>query len=58
MENVAGREAEMFLRIREASQKIFNLSGTPVQTVEELHINPAAVCMCDAKEHLAVTITI
>jgi hypothetical protein len=48
MENDAGRDAEIVLRFavrrgfREAPQKIFNLRGTPGQTVKEFHINPAA----------------
>ena len=48
MENDAGRDAEIVRRFavrcgfREARQKIFNLRGTPGQTVKEFHINPAA----------------
>jgi hypothetical protein len=43
MENDAGRDAEIVLRFavrcgfREARQKIFNLRGTPGQTVKEFH---------------------
>jgi len=48
MENDAGRDADIVLRFavrcgfREARQKIFNLRGTPGQTVKEIHFNPAA----------------
>jgi len=48
MENDAGRDAKIVLRLalrcgfREARQKIFNLRGTPGQTVKEFHIKPAA----------------
>jgi hypothetical protein len=48
MGNDAGRDAEIVLHFavrcgfREARQKIFNLRGTPRQTVKEFHIDPAA----------------
>jgi hypothetical protein len=47
MENDAGRDAKIVLRFavrcgfREARQKIFNLCGSPRQTVKELPINRA-----------------
>jgi hypothetical protein len=57
MENDAGRDAEIVLRFavrcgfREARQKIFNLRGTPGQTVKE---RPSSECVANhLKEALA-----